>query len=1290
MPDDDEKTNNFMKPPKPLLVDNGNMANKWKLWLQRYEWFEIATKLNKQPDEIQVATFMGSIGEDAVTIFNTFKLTADQLKKVKNIKDEYTNHFTPKVNLTYERYLLHKIVQANGESFDEFLTRIRSQSNKCEFGDLQDSLVLDQIVVGTLSDKLREKLLCEDDLKLDKAIKMCKASEISSKQIQDLQKEDTSSINSVKSSVSKSSSKSTKFDKSVEDHFHCWRCDQTHGKRACPAFNKTCEKCKKKGHFTSVCSRKVKKVEVVNESTDEEEVLFVDSISTTVKDDSKSWFEEIMLDKVVVKVKLDTGGQCNVIPLSIARKIGKTLRKSRTACIVSYSGDRIKVEGELTLWTTVRNKKFTMRFIVIDREVTPILGKADCEASGLIIRVKEVKSEVRSTKSLQGLGQLKNFEYDIDIIDNPKFEIFAARRIPYSMRELVKKRLDSMEKNNIIKRQTEATPVVSPMIAVKQKGDIRICLDPTELNKNIIRRQFPMRTIEEIATRIKKSKFFTKLDCKKGFWQIKVSQRSQKYLTFATPWGRYSYLVLPFGLSSAPELFQQIMSDLLSDLDQVEVSMDDILIHAETIEQLKLIQDEVTKRIKNAGLTLNDEKCEYGKERIRFLGHILSAKGLEADDSKVITIDSLKMPTNKTELQRFLGMVTYLSKFIPNMSERTQPLRKLLEKGVVWDWQIEQTTAFGVLKTLLKSTPVLKFYDVNEEVTIQADASSYALGAVLLQNDHPVAYASKALSKSEQRYPQIEKEALALRFGCQRFHEYIYGKKVILETDHKPLESIFKKPIFAAPPRLQRILMSTLIYSPTIKYKKGGIMYIADTLSRDCSNEEEPESNELEVLTMIPMSEDAVSRFEKSTLRDPELVQLRKIVADGWPNDRETVPENLKKYWNFREEISFVDGLLFKGQKVIIPSEQKLFIMEKVHHGHFGIERTISLAREYFYWYGMTTDLSEFVERCKVCQKHQKSNAKEPMIVKPVPSKPWEIIASDIFTFVRNEYLLIVDSYSGFFDIQKLHHNTSKEVISILKSWFSLHGVPKILESDNGPHYSSALFKEFANQWNFKHKTSSPKFPQSNGLAERFVQTAKNMLHKCSMDGTDINLAMLNYRNTPRNENLGSPSQRLMSRTLRPPFTINDNKLKPKVVKDVESKLQALRDRQKVYFDRSTKAAPEIKVGDDVRLKIGKRNWTGAKIISNTDKPRSVMVETDGKVYRRNTSFIRPTAAIIKEPLVLTPNVSDDRVQHPNEVPINGPMQGNSNTNGNFDVGNHNVYRTRSGREVRPVQRLNL
>lgn len=173
---------------------------------------------------------------------------------------------------------------------------------------------------------------------------------------------------------------------------------------------------------------------------------------------------------------------------------------------------------------------------------------------------------------------------------------------------MVKEELDAMVKSKVIKSVTEATPAVSPMVVVKQKGKIRICIDPTDLNKNVIRRHYPLTTMEEIATKIAGSKIFTKLDCRKGFWQIKLSERTQKYLTFATPWGRYSCLKLPFGLRSAPEIFQQIMSQLLSDINKAEASMDDILIYAENVNELRRIQETVIQRLADAGLTLNREK----------------------------------------------------------------------------------------------------------------------------------------------------------------------------------------------------------------------------------------------------------------------------------------------------------------------------------------------------------------------------------------------------------------------------------------------------------------------------------------------------------------------------------------------------------------------------------------------------------------------------------------------------------------------------------------------------------
>lgn len=328
------------------------------------------------------------------------------------------------------------------------------------------------------------------------------------------------------------------------------------------------------------------------------------------------------------------------------------------------------------------------------------MGLPSCKATGLIKRIDAIHLD---QPVFEGLGCLKDFEYDIDLVDNPKFEVHAARRIPYAYRQTVKAELDAMVKQNVIREMTEATPAVSPMVVVKQRGKIRVVMDPTDVNKNVIRRHYPLKTLEEIAAKVAGSKVYTKLDCKKGFWQIKLSERSQKYLTFATPWGRYSYIKLPMGLCSAPEVFQQVMTKLLAGIDKAEVSMDDILIYGTNKEELHQTTVAVIDRIKDAGLTLNREKCEFGASKIKFLGHVLSEKGVEIDEEKVGAISMLREPGNKVELQRLLGMVTYLAKFIPHLSEMTQPLRQLLSKENEWVWTPHQTRAVAQIKQALAS-----------------------------------------------------------------------------------------------------------------------------------------------------------------------------------------------------------------------------------------------------------------------------------------------------------------------------------------------------------------------------------------------------------------------------------------------------------------------------------------------------------------------------------------------------------------------------------------------------------
>lgn len=431
-------------------------------------------------------------------------------------------------------------------------------------------------------------------------------------------------------------------------------------------------------------------------------------------------------------------------------------------------------------------------------------------------------------------------------------------------------------------------------------------------------------------------------------------------------------------------------------------------------------------------------------------------------------------------------------------------------------------------------------------------------------------------------------------------------------------------------------------------------MHIADTLSRDCHNHKPTKDEEFEVLVILPITSQAMDRLRTSTEQDESLKLVRQYVQNGWPVEQHVIPAAVKPYWNFRDEISEYDGLMFKGKKVIIPNDQKVKTISQIHAGHQGIQRTLSAARDHVFWLNMTKDITDHVEKCSVCEATQRANTKEPLINKEVPTYPFQIVATDLFTFKGHEFMVIVDSYSGFFDFRQLRHTTSKEIIEHLKSWFATHGIPAKLESDNGPQYASMEFRKFAAVWGFEHVTSSPKYPKSNGLAERFVQTAKNMLRKCSIDKSDIKLALLTYRNTPRNDGLGSPSQRLMSRTTRSLIPTHEQHLKPQVVDGVGEQLKYLREKQKVYHDRNARPASELAIGDKVRLQRGERDWIGATVKNVHNKPRSFIVETDdGREFRRNSSQLHTTRAKIETPPHIAANVSEPAAKTPKETQHN-------------------------------------
>ncbi|UYV74991.1 K02A2.6-like [Cordylochernes scorpioides] len=326
--------------------------------------------------------------------------------------------------------------------------------------------------------------------------------------------------------------------------------------------------------------------------------------------------------------------------------------------------------------------------------------------------------------------------------DKPGQLATFVRSIPFAIEANVKKELDEMEALGIIKKVNHPTPISSHMVIVRKDGKIRICLDPSDFNKILLRREFPLKRLEDIAVPLHKSKYFTKLDLKKSFWQLPVDEETQPYLTFSTPWGRYSFLRVPFGIKTAPEIMQQIMTDLLSDLKGVENSMDDILIHAPDLDTLRKRTYEVLSLLKSTGIKLNKEKCVFEREQVKFLGHLISKEGIQIDPGKVKAINDIQSPRNRKELQR------------------------LIDQLLVWNWDPSLDNDLEEIKIASKKAPALKFFNPNAALTMSVDASSHAIGAVLMQDNRPIAFASATLIDYQRNYPQIEKEALAIKFGC--------------------------------------------------------------------------------------------------------------------------------------------------------------------------------------------------------------------------------------------------------------------------------------------------------------------------------------------------------------------------------------------------------------------------------------------------------------------------------------------------------------------------------------------
>ena len=1230
-----------LQPPSALAL-TGNLAENWRRFKQQFKIYEIASGLARKDGKVRAMTLLHVAGSEALEVYNTFQWDEDEDNtKVEKIMEKFERYCNPRKNLTFERHSFFSRNQLEGESIDAYVTDLRNKASRCEFAELKDGLIRDRIVCGVNSDTVRARLLRESELSLEMCIDICRAAEISSAHLKVLTEEKVvhvvnSSEEPDKSAIKKEEKEYTRA--GMAGMNLCQFCGYRHKRGRCPAFGKTCNVCHKQNHFARVCKATTKEVHTVsNASTRDEQPFFIGTIGSKQVGD-KDWYVNFQINNCTIPFKIDTGAQCNVMPKSTCDEAGIVTSGSSRSKLVSYSGHEIKTIGKTDVVILYQDRYHVMEVQVVEGDVMPVVGLKTATELNLVKRLFTVgckgnggpQPEIlkRYQSQFSGIGTLPG-EYEIKIDASVTPVVHPPRRIPYMLRDKVKAELDRMARMGIITKVEQPTQWVSPIVVVKKpNGDVRICLDPVDLNKAVKREHYPLRTVEEVAATLAEARVFSTLDATSGFYQIRLAEKSTWLTTFNTPFGRFKFERLPFGLVSAPEIFQRAMTEMFEDIEKCEVIVDDLLVWGKSVEEHDLTLEKVLQRAEETDLRFNEEKCKFHKQEVTYVGHVFGTDGLRPSPDKVQAILNMPAPHDKSSLQRFMGMVNYLHKFIPHLADINKPLRELLEKSVEWHWMERQQKAYEELINSITQAPVLKYFDVSADVTVSVDASSEGLGACLLQGMQPVAYASRALNSAERNYAQIEKEMLAIVFGTNKFHQYIYGKQVSVETDHKPLESLFKKPLSKAPQRIQRMMLRVQHYDLKVNYVPGNQLLIADTLSRASQSESTLSADEFEVHLLIQISKDKADEWKRETDSDPVLSRLREVVLNGWPENRAELAPELREYWNFRDELCICDGLLMKGDRLITPSSLRREMLDKIHSSHLGVEKCINRARETVYWPGVCEQIKEKVAKCEICNKYRNCQMKEPLLPHPVPDRPWQVLAADLFVLPQGKFVVLVDYYSKYFELTQLKDSTSATVINCLQQHMSRHGIPEILYSDNGPEFSSLEFRRFAKAYEFHHVTSSPRFPQSNGLAERTVQTAKKLLKKAYEDKKDPYLAILELRNTPIPGVGLSPTQLLMGRRTRSIIPIKSTLLTPMTynTKEVQSALTARQQTQKEYFDRSSKTLKPLVPGDTIRMRQG-NTWEPAVLVgeSKAGEPRSYMVRANNHEYRRNRKDILKT-----------------------------------------------------------------